>query len=762
MTRHRSLVMVSALAAAALMVVGGISLVRVITSGRAAAAARDQAQSLENRAEQDRQRAILEEARTQVDQDPTGTLALLSRLSPGLPGWEQARFIAQEAVDQPLARWSLHIPDLSCVTPLHDGRQVALGTRGGNVWLWDARTHQFRYLGAQGGPVTGISASPDDAQLISIGDDGLGWLWEVASGKSEPFGAKGDPANQVVFLADGTAGVLRDSRSLEIWRLRPMERIDQLMGASWAQPTAFGRALLVRRGEEATLIRGAHDRVTFRLPLDWGNPTASRDGTLVLASNLARGLGRIETHSGKLTVLEGLKDPFFLSHAFLESGAAIALVDRRTFDTWAPGAETATEGRLDCDAIEVRPLTGSRVLFTCDDALEIVDVSSDLHQIIPVHQANHALASPRGDLIFNRADKEHLWVWSLQEQADSEMTFAEPVDYVVNADTGDEPVVFGGGRPSTIFALDGSKRTAAPLAHAAEGLAITAVSPDGQSVAWMEVGSSEVRWLDRGRNQMHHLPAPDVHTLDFSTDSHRLILATSQGARLIDVQTEKVDSIPSAGDIVYAAQVVGSGSVVTVDSQTHQPRVWSADGQPLRSLGGLGEGFTVLTNDGKRLVNGHRSGAVDVWSTSDWSVRTLKTGAHRVVAFLVLPDGSAALQADAEGSLISAPLDGGPEQVVALSGAAYALTASHDSHRVAAIDHLGLVTVVDLRSGATWQLHDPRGPFDSIDYLENPPQWLTTRNNRIRFWADDLPTDPTALLKRIQRLPETVELPAIP
>ncbi|PNH01227.1 Vegetative incompatibility protein HET-E-1 [Tetrabaena socialis] len=69
-----------------------------------------------------------------------------------------------------------------------DGRQLASGSDGGTLLLWDTATGQCTAtLEGHWGTVTSVAFSPDGRQLASScgsrGDDETLWLWDTATGQ---------------------------------------------------------------------------------------------------------------------------------------------------------------------------------------------------------------------------------------------------------------------------------------------------------------------------------------------------------------------------------------------------------------------------------------------------------------------------------------------------------------------------------------------------------------------------------------------------
>ena len=86
-----------------------------------------------------------------------------------------------------------------------DGRLVAACSRGGNVRLWNAHTHQELHVLPHGNRVYGLAFSPDGTRLATGCSDNTIRMWDIATGR-DVCELRGHQAyvHAVAFSPDGT------------------------------------------------------------------------------------------------------------------------------------------------------------------------------------------------------------------------------------------------------------------------------------------------------------------------------------------------------------------------------------------------------------------------------------------------------------------------------------------------------------------------------------------------------------------------------
>jgi WD40 repeat protein len=144
--------------------------------------------------------------------------------------------------EEPLLRAPTKIEPAWSIAYSHDGRWLAIGTKGtvrANAYVWDLATNQMGFtLGPHDegfgvpGPatlpgdradrpraVTGIAFSPDDARVATGSFDGIVRLWERAGGTPQELAKESSVIEQVAFSSDGKYLAWSDDASVHVWSL---------------------------------------------------------------------------------------------------------------------------------------------------------------------------------------------------------------------------------------------------------------------------------------------------------------------------------------------------------------------------------------------------------------------------------------------------------------------------------------------------------------------------------------------------------------
>ena len=110
----------------------------------------------------------------------------------------------------------------------HDGQVIATGHRNGDVYLWDASTHELSGSPLQHpGPAQGLAFSPDGAMLAVTCGDWTTRIWDVKSGEAlgRVLRHRGFP-DDVAFSPDGRyLAVAADSDTVRLWEVHTDERL---------------------------------------------------------------------------------------------------------------------------------------------------------------------------------------------------------------------------------------------------------------------------------------------------------------------------------------------------------------------------------------------------------------------------------------------------------------------------------------------------------------------------------------------------------
>ena len=75
--------------------------------------------------------------------------------------------------------------DVRCLAVSKDGRWIAAGTCLGDVFVWDARTHEqvFKHWEESSYAITGVDFSPDSTRLVSASTNQTASIWDILTGK---------------------------------------------------------------------------------------------------------------------------------------------------------------------------------------------------------------------------------------------------------------------------------------------------------------------------------------------------------------------------------------------------------------------------------------------------------------------------------------------------------------------------------------------------------------------------------------------------
>ncbi len=187
-----------------------------------------------------------------------------------------------------------------------DGRRVAVGTRKGEVQLWDMHQGRQRPSGWEvyGRPVTAIAFSPDGAWAVTGHEDGEVVIRVGASGKIDRRKAFSGPINRLRFFDDQTlvinAGFYNDQQVLKVNLGTEGKLPEHLSRARLMDKAAkVDRVIFTEGGEELFLAEGDQIRsLGQRLKVQDLVIDPAGDGALVLEKSGQ--VKHLELPSGKL------------------------------------------------------------------------------------------------------------------------------------------------------------------------------------------------------------------------------------------------------------------------------------------------------------------------------------------------------------------------------------------------------------------------------------------------------------------------------
>jgi serine/threonine protein kinase/WD40 repeat protein len=220
--RHRTALVVAAIAGVALLVVGAVSIARVIGAERVAETERDTAVAERHRADEARVAAETERNELRVLQgeqalarDPTEALDWIT-ITDALPGdlHERAVKVARQATALGVAFARRQLPGRT-VALVGAGDRVAAVSTGGAAALWSADGTELTRL-ALGAPGSAIALSADGAQIVVATEDGRA-RWYTALGAQPRTIELKSPARLAVFLAPDRVVLALADGAIQFW-----------------------------------------------------------------------------------------------------------------------------------------------------------------------------------------------------------------------------------------------------------------------------------------------------------------------------------------------------------------------------------------------------------------------------------------------------------------------------------------------------------------------------------------------------------------
>ncbi|MCK6593278.1 MAG: protein kinase, partial [Polyangiaceae bacterium] len=294
--RHKALIAVAGTALGILILVGLISVSRVIEERNLAENARDLAERAQREATARADQLTLEQARAAVERDPNEALAWLKSLSPSFTAWRTARLIAADAFARgvtPVLRG--HSNGVISIDISPDGKLAVTASDDFTARIWDIETGASRVLEGHTDEVWCAQFSPDGELIVTAGKDGTARVWNVATGTARVF-SPAEGKREIAFaffLPDGKrfatadyGGVIRlwditkgENLALESGKTRPVHVIASEDGRRLASADHLGT---LRVWDLATLERTELAGAPMRL---WSNFAFSPDAKLVASGH---------------------------------------------------------------------------------------------------------------------------------------------------------------------------------------------------------------------------------------------------------------------------------------------------------------------------------------------------------------------------------------------------------------------------------------------------------------------------------------------
>jgi WD40 repeat protein len=675
--RHRPAALAAAVALTALLAaVAGISWFSILAEGQRQAAesqrqladaARIMAEDALAAAEAGRQEAAAQaretrrqlylstvllaaEARDRDNLAEARRLLAEARSLAGGPGGETPELDCLAAsLEESVAIWLGQGGTVQAVAWAPAGDQVAIGTAGGQVWLWEPAANGLqganggRLLTEHEGPVWAIAFSPDGRLLASASTDETVRIAEIATGDIlASLGNHGGAVYGVAFAPDGLqlASGARDG-GVRLWNTTSWEELDRLAGHT---ATVFSVGF---SPDGQTLL------------------STSRDGTARLW-DLAAGRERLAVSHGDTRVFRGV---------FADDGQTFATAaEDGTARIWqvADGAELAVLTHpLRVNAVAFVPGEHQVATASGDGLLRIWNIATGA---VEATRRGHAAG-----------------VWSLAIDGRRPIAVTGSADQSCRAwdlATGSGPVMPLGDRGLVIARRPGGDQFAVGLAEA--GVILRSAT------------------LDHASLQLAPPAAGRINDLTFTADGDMLLAACDDGSvgRWRHPALAPLPPFPIHRRRVYSVAISPDGEAIATASEDRTVRLTAAatGAEQLPPLAHPRRAFSAAFHPaGGALATACEDRLVRLWDLAEGSLQATLAGHAAAVNWVAFsPDGSRLASASSDGTVrLWTTTDDGGDAIV-LTGPArqiWKLAFSPGGGRLAACSADGTVQMWDVATG---------------------------------------------------------------
>ncbi len=704
--RHRSMLLVAAAMGAALVVVAALSVARIVRERDTANRARKEAAARNDQ-------LVLLQARAELEQDPTASLAWLKTYPASSPDWQAVSEIASDAWSRGVARyvWRGEQPFPAralAVSP--DGTLVAAGSKEKGLHLWELGTGRARWLPSDvelGGPVL---FAPDGKWVVSSNGTDAVRIWELATGTRRAIDKMN--AARLTFTSDGRlllgAGRIEGA---DVWDATTGKL--RSLAAGGRAPTA---AAVVPGEHAASLVVG---NAAFVEDLDSGERT--RLGQL----RAMPFRGSIAVSSDARWVAIGAVRSVILFDR--RTGAARVLpagVDKTSNVRFAPDGTLFSFGQI-AGALRWDLERGTAHPLDTRDEVRALSWSSQGHMLVGAENGHlslyEALDEPARPLLGHDGT-----ISSLTFSPDGRWAISSSTDRTVRAwpiGEGDLHVFHHAASPhlssdgrSLLVARSGD--WAAELIDVATGRSqlLTeprpfvwsesgAISPDGRQIVYSDA-DRKLTLFDRSTGQRRTLVQyGPANTLDlaesFSPDGSRLAIVSNDGRiQLTTVATGALQLLGRHDAEPTATHFSRDGRTLLTAGRDRVIKLWDlfGTGAPRVLRGHAAEVFDAeFSRDGDRVVSSCADGTVRVWDVATGESRVLRGHNGSVWSAYFAPDGRTVISGSDDRTVRLWDTETGESRVLRRSGAPiWAVVFSPDGTSILWSGAEGVVRMSDL------------------------------------------------------------------